>query len=198
MIFETLVRVAEVYITQNRPRKLAWARYDHFRATGSNGISQSRAAFVEAMQLLDVLRQVTNLRFSARSESATGWNGDGVGTVVVETPSRDVLIFRETGEWKPAGAMPLRFSNVYRWSCVAPRLIRLEHLRFGTDKPVVLFDLAPDSKSVWSSVSPHECRDDCYSARLQVRETCVTVSWRIVGPQKREEIEYFYGWRCGE
>lgn len=150
---------------------------------------------MEASQLLNCLRRVGDLRFSARTAGQTGWNGDGFGTVAVESPSPEVVIFRESGEWRPAGANPLRFSNVYRWSLVGPLSLRLEHLRFGPGKPVHLFELAPESESAWASVCPHECRDDCYSARLQLQADGIVLRWSIVGPRKSEDIEYAYHWR---
>jgi hypothetical protein len=149
---------------------------------------------VEASRLLDCLRRVVGLRFSARSAGTSGWNGEGVGTVKVETPSSGIVIFRESGEWRPTDGGPLRFSNVYRWSLLGPASLRLEHLRFGPGQPVRLFELAPESELVWSSIDPHECRDDCYSARLQLEEDGISLRWTIVGPRKREEIAYRYHW----
>jgi hypothetical protein len=151
---------------------------------------------MEASQLLDCLRRIGDLRFSARTNRPTGWNGDGVGSVTVESPSAEVVIFRESGIWRPAGSGELRFSNVYRWSLAGPQTVRLEHLRFGLGQPVHLFELARESESVWSSVDPHQCRDDCYSARLQLQAEGVTLRWTVLGPRKCEDIEYTYRWRA--
>lgn len=143
-----------------------------------------------AAQLLDCFRRVCNLRFTARTAGPTGWNGNGVGSVATESPSAEVVIFRESGTWQPARGSELRFSNVYRWSLAGPRAVRLEHLRFGPGQPVHLFKLVPDSEAVWASVSPHQCGEDCYSARLQLQMRIITLRWSIVGPRKREDIEY--------
>jgi hypothetical protein len=101
------------------------------------------------------LRQVRLLRFVARSGAATSWDGIGTGSVVVETPSDASLIFREAGMWQPERGQESRFTNVFRWSLVRPDLIRLEHLRFGPDRPVFLFEIGPVADGRWQSVRPH-------------------------------------------
>ena len=101
-------------------------------------------------------------------------------------------MFHESGVWQSVGGGELRFRNIYRWSLAGPRAVRLEHLRFGLDKPVHLFELAPESDTVWASVNPHMCREDCYSARLHLQPEGVRLRWAIVGPRKCEDIEYAY------
>jgi hypothetical protein len=70
--------------------------------------------------------------------------------------------------------------------------IRLEHLRFGPESPVLLFDLAPCGGGEWRNVSPHQCREDCYTATLAVNGERLMVRWSIQGPCKRESIGYIY------
>jgi Family of unknown function (DUF6314) len=151
---------------------------------------------MEADQLLDLLRRVRDLQFRARTASPTGWNGNGTGSVAVTSPEIGVVIFHEAGTWRPNGRGELRFTNVYRWSLVGPQIVRLEHLRFGLGQPVHLFDVAPESELAWASVSPHHCRDDCYSARLEIQEWGISLRWDIAGPRKREDIEYSYRWQA--
>jgi hypothetical protein len=95
---------------------------------------------VEAMWAL--LRGVRSLRFEARSEVGTGWDGVGTGCVAVSEPTSDVVVFEESGRWQPSGRRSMAFSNVFRLGRLG-EVIRLEHLRFGADSPVFLFDLAP-------------------------------------------------------
>jgi hypothetical protein len=143
-------------------------------------------------ELLSILRRVQSLRFDARSEAATGWDGTGLGTVAVSEPATDVVVFEEAGMWQPdaEGRPPIAFTNVFRWSAVGTAL-RLEHLRFGVDHPVLLFDMAPDN-GMWREVSPHQCRDDCYTASLKTLDGQLVVAWSIVGPKKSESIRYTY------
>ena len=145
-----------------------------------------------ATELWRCLERVRWLRIVARSGSLTGWNGIGVGSVVVESPRATVLTFAEAGSLQPPVGRETRFRNAFRWRLVGPELVRLEHLRFGEDHPVYLFDLAPATANSWCSVSPHLCREDCYSAELQLQEWGLFLRWVIAGPRKQECIEYDY------
>ena len=141
-------------------------------------------------QLWTNLARVRSLRFIARSGSSTGWNGIGRGTVVVEAIGDDVQTFTESGTWQTEAGREFRFHNVYRWTQAKPTL-RLEHLRFGVDHPVYLFDLAQTGDREWRSVSPHLCSEDRYSAVLLVGDS-LTLRWEVIGPTKQEVIEYDY------
>jgi hypothetical protein len=149
-------------------------------------------------QLWDRLRQVRSLSFVASSESTTGWNGRGVGTVEVREVAGGVMTWHEQGTWRPeGGGQDVRFYNVYRWT-LSGELLRLEHLRLGEDNPVHLLDLAQAGEREWRPASPHLCRDDCYSAVLLVRDDGIALRWTIDGPRKRETIEYLYRWQEAE
>jgi hypothetical protein len=149
-------------------------------------------------QLWDLLLRVRRLSFVARSASQTGWNGRGVGTVEVRPGGDGVITFAEQGTWLPDGReQEIRFRNVYRWTR-AGDLLRLEHLRFGDDNPVYLFDLTQAGELEWQPASPHLCREDCYSAVLLVREDDLLLRWSIAGPRKSETIEYVYSWQGTE
>lgn len=137
------------------------------------------------------LRRVRSLSFVARGGEETGWNGNGSGTVEVREAGDEEMTFHEQGTWRPEGGRNLRFHNVYRWT-QASDLLRLEHLRFGENHAVYLFDLAPVGDWEWRSVSPHLCREDCYAAVLLVRDGSIVLRWSIDGPRKQETIEYEY------
>jgi hypothetical protein len=100
------------------------------------------------------LCSIRDLTFNASSSASTGWTGSGVGTVSVAQPASDVLVYTESGTWTQSGGKQLSFSNVYRWT-LQPQVLRLEHLRFGADNPVYLFDLGIVSDSRMASVDPH-------------------------------------------
>ena len=142
------------------------------------------------LELWADLSRVRSLQFVAQSGSATGWKGRGRGSVVVEAFGDDVQTFTESGTWHTEAGRELRFHNVYRWTRTDPTL-RLEHLRFGIDHPVYLFDLAQTGDGEWRSVSPHLCGEDRYSAVLLVGNS-LTLRWEVVGPTKQEVIEYDY------
>lgn len=137
------------------------------------------------------LRSIRTLRFAAASELDTGWNGVGEGAVAVSEPSEGVLVFDEAGTWRPPDRAALRFINVFRWTALGDSL-RLEHLRFGPHRPVLLFEMASHDDGTWRDVSPHLCDQDCYSATLAFAEQRLIVAWSVRGPHKRETIRYEY------
>jgi hypothetical protein len=145
-----------------------------------------------ATELWDHLRRVTIVNFTAQSQSATGWSGLGSGAVVVESPAPEFLVFKESGTWQPIRGRETRFTNVFRWTILGAKAIRLEHLRFGPENPVHLLDLSPHLDRTWVANGPHVCSEDCYSADLQLHENGLNVQWSITGPKKNELIRYAY------
>ena len=137
------------------------------------------------------LRQIETLRFTSKSHTGIGWGGAGSGIVEVTQPTPETLVFREFGLWKQDAGRELRFSNVFRWTLLEDRM-RLEHLRFGPDNPVFLFDMTLGSAGIWREISAHPCREDCYRASLRVEDGQVFVSWRVQGPDRNEIIDYVY------
>ncbi len=140
--------------------------------------------------LWDRLAAVRSLRFDAVSRSATGWTGTGIGQVIAGVEAGS-LVFQERGSWTPPTGRELVFTNTFRWSKHGG-LLRLEHLRHGTDNPVFLFDLAHRGAHEWREAEPHQCADDRYSASLTVNEGSIVLAWSIQGPRKDESIEYVY------
>lgn len=139
------------------------------------------------------LGEITSLRFVARSSGDSGWNGAGTGTVEVERPDPSTIVFTESGTWKSDAGQQLKFSNVYRWTLSdSGNAIQLEHLRFGADNAVYLFDMAPESESIWRSEAPHVCRDDLYSAKMELAAEQIELQWVIKGPERDEDIHYWY------
>jgi len=107
-----------------------------------------------AQQLWNGLQRVRGVRFVSRG-STPGWDGEGFGSVVVDSPSSLALVFTESGVWQPSKGRETRFSNVFRWTLGTSESLKLEHLRFGVDHPVYLFDLSPTTDDRWASVKPH-------------------------------------------
>ena len=142
-------------------------------------------------ELWERLATISKLEFCSQSRSNTNWSGAGTGIVEISRPESEILIFRESGQWQQDGGREIRFSNVFRWSKLENR-VRLEHLRFGPTQPVFLFDLAPDESGVWRDIAPHLCRDDNYSAVLQVQNKKISLNWSVQGPTRDENIDYIY------
>lgn len=141
------------------------------------------------------LAKTSKLTFHAKTllPEEHGWNGRGKGEVLVAKDGRDVLIFTEKGSWWNSQGAEINFKNVFRWTLhrEAER-ISLEHLRFGKDHPVFLFELAPTGAGSLASTVPHVCRKDRYFGEVQVAPHAIHFKWRVVGPHKNEAIDYLY------
>jgi hypothetical protein len=141
----------------------------------------------------DILSNVKKLTFSAKSKEASGWNGRGKGEVTVTKESANVLLFHEKGSWHNKQYQEIDFSNTFRWTLDPPgNTISLEHLRFGASRPVFLFQLAPIGRTSLSSIDSHLCGGDVYFGQVMLDARCLRLNWRVIGPKKNEEIDYFY------
>ncbi len=108
------------------------------------------------------LGRVQTLRFESLSRTGIGWSGVGAGQVEVgapqqvevSAPQEDVLVWKESGQWRQNGGREIRFSNTFRWTRTGEG-ISLEHLRFGEERPVFLFQLVAVQANEWRDVEPH-------------------------------------------
>lgn len=141
------------------------------------------------------LSEVKQLTFHAKSKSKheQGWNGKGKGEVIVTQESDNVLIFSEKGSWQGKQGEEISFSNVFRWTLDRfAGMISLEHLRRGLTHPVFLLHLAPTSKQTLSSVDSHLCAEDTYYGQMHLERYSIRLNWRVIGPRKNEEMDYYY------
>jgi hypothetical protein len=138
---------------------------------------------------LQMIKSLSSLISSTAAEK-TGWTGEAIGIVEVQRPSSECLHFVESGSWSTPVGKRIDFSNTYRWTLLGTR-IRLEHLRFGADRPMHLVDFIPDADGRMSSEHPHVCTADLYRASLDLGEK-LKLSWSITGPRKRETIDCRY------
>lgn len=148
---------------------------------------------LSSLLMLNALAAVTNLQFTAVSALGdAGWNGAGIGRVVVERQG-DALAFHEDGTWRTSAGATLSFKNVFRWTRLpVEKGCRLEHLRYGPDHPVFLFDLVSVAPNRYVSHTPHQCAADVYDGELTLSGSGIAFSWRIKGPRKDEVIRYRY------
>lgn len=141
------------------------------------------------------LVQVTQLSFQAKTKSKeeNGWNGKGSGEVTITKEDPCVLIFHEKGNWQSKQGDEVSFKNTFRWTLDRDAgVIALEHLRRGPDHPVFLFHLAPNGKHSLSSVDSHLCEGDTYFGQIFFDRHGLKLNWRVIGPKKNEEIDYYY------
>lgn len=163
------------------------------------GLKTSSAFQENRTQMLlkfwEKLMGVSQLTFHAKTKSKEekGWNGRGQGEVVIDKESPSQLIFHEKGTWRDKENEEVNFSNIFRWTLDRQAgVISLEHLRRGPEHPVFLFHLAPSGKHSFSSVDSHLCEGDAYFGQMHFDRFHLRLNWRVIGPKKNEEIDYFY------
>jgi hypothetical protein len=141
------------------------------------------------------LCSVKQLLFNAvtKLKDKGGWQGRGKGEVTVIKETDTVLIFHEKGSWKDESDRETSFSNTFRWTLDRERtVISLEHLRRGPNHPIFLFHLAPSKNNSLISLDPHLCEGDTYIGHLFCDHHSLRLNWRVIGPKKNEEMDYYY------
>jgi len=106
----------------------------------------------------------------------------------------EALTFFEKGYWKGVSSKnEIPFSNALRW-IIEPktRVITLEHLRFGKERPVRLFSLSQVGENLFKSIDPYECKEDTYRGCVLFDDHYVQLSWQITGPKKNESLSVVY------
>ena len=134
-----------------------------------------------------------SLHAQSRTKGKAGWNGKGKGSVLISLDSDNALTFHERGSWHVQYNQNLTFSNTFRWTLDrSAGMISLEHLRLGPNHPIFLFHLAPTGNRLLASVDSHHCEEDVYLAQVAWDWESIRLSWRVIGPQKNEEMEFTY------
>lgn len=147
------------------------------------------------MAFWERLSFVNELTFHAKSQlKETGhWHGKGKGFVTVTREGETTLIFNEKGSWHGEKNHEMDFSNVFRWTLDRPNgMISLEHLRYGPNNPIFLFHLAPTNPRTLTSVDSHLCEGDTYFGQILCDTHSLRLNWRVIGPKKNDELDYYY------
>lgn len=163
----------------------------------SRSMSHERQDAKTLSTIWEKLSQVRSVTFHAKTKSKEegGWNGKGRGDVLITKggEKKAEVIFTEKGSWKGDEGKEIDFSNIFRWTFDRERqLISLEHLRYGMDNPVFLFHLAPTGNLALTSVDAHLCEGDVYFGHLSCDAHGLRLHFRVIGPKKNEEIDYYY------
>ena len=149
---------------------------------------------LEVHRLWTRLGEIRSVRFVSVSQpGGMGWNGNATGVVEVHRDIQNQILFTEIGTWHTHRGTSLNFFNRYRWTLnLQKHSIQLEHLRYGENQPVKLFDLTFIKPSQWISGKSHQCNADSYSAILRLDNKQLNFDWKITGPRKNEQISYIY------
>jgi uncharacterized protein DUF6314 len=140
----------------------------------------------------DKLTKVKQLKFTAKLKNPEEGSQvkRGQGEVIVTKESPYTLVFHEKGTWN---GPDIGFSNHFRWTLDRQTaMISLEHLRRGVNNPVFLFNLIPASRHSLVSEGAHLCADDAYFGQLTETAAALRLKWRVIGPRKNEEMDYYY------
>lgn len=172
-------------------RSMSYASMSHIN------MSHERQDAKTLSTIWEKLSQVRSVIVHAKTKSKEegGWNGKGRGDVLITKgeEKKAELIFTEKGSWKNDVGKEIDFSNIFRWTYDRERqLISLEHLRYGVDHPVFLFHLAPTGNLALTSVDAHLCEGDLYFGHLAYDAHGLRLHFRVIGPKKNEEIDYYY------
>jgi hypothetical protein len=186
---EQLLKKAYTLLPAHKKKDYYVAKEDPTASLMEQNKTQVLLAFWER------LLGVTQVTFHARTKSKEekGWNGKGQGEVTIAKDGPHTLIFNERGTWQNKQGTEVNFSNVFRWNLDRRvGVISLEHLRRGPDQPVFLFHLAPSGKHALSSIDSHLCEGDTYFGQIHFDRYSLRLNWRVIGPKKNEEIDYYY------
>jgi hypothetical protein len=187
---EELLKKAYTLLPANE-KKSYYVIKDDLSAQSSN--EENKAQILQAFW--EKLLSVKQLTFHAKTNSKDegGWNGKGQGEVISTRSSSNVLLFNEKGTWQGKQGGDVSFSNVFRWTLDRDaKMISLEHLRYGPEHPVFLFHLTPSGKHILSSVDSHLCGGDTYFGQIHFDNYSLRLNWRVIGPKKNEELDYYY------
>ncbi len=139
------------------------------------------------------LSQVKQLSCTTKSKQGEVLFKSGKADVTAISSHPHTLIFQERGFWFFDSVPHTAFSNSFRWTLdLKASLITLEHLRYGMNHPVFLFHFTSNEAGGLESVDPHLCGDDTYLGHIFFEPKGIFFNWRILGPQKNEELIYHY------
>ena len=142
------------------------------------------------MRLLSVTE--LNLTVRSRKETCTIIR-TGKALISVEMPNAKTAIFEEKGSWFVDRRPETNFKNIFCWSLeIEKALITLSHLRHGKNAPVFLFHLTATGSNRLESVDAHLCKQDTYLGTLHWDKEAIVFYWRIIGPDKNDELIYRY------
>lgn len=155
---------------------------------------RNRDRHQELLAFWDKLGAIETLSFSVKSrQGETQSVKIGKAEVEVSKPSSTVIVFQEKGNWFLDQEPGTAFSNSFRWTLdLSASLISLEHLRYGTSRPVFLFHLTPTRPHTLESVDAHLCAEDTYLGSIAWSKKSIDFHWRIIGPHKNNQLTYCY------
>lgn len=193
---EALLKKAYTFLPPHEKKLYYSPTLQHRGKMGlKNAGPQTQAGRATLQIFWEKLTRIQTMCFSAKSKMPgnTGWNGLGKGTVEVKKIDDYSMTFHEKGSWVSEENKQMDFRNIFRWTYHPTQgLVSLEHLRFGPQNPVTLFDLIPVDLNLLESMDAHVCENDTYFGQVRCDKHFIQFNWRVIGPKKNEEIDYLY------
>ncbi len=144
----------------------------------------------------ELLKEIKTINITACSKTQNSKIFSiGKGKVKVNIITPTTIKFIEFGMWGYVYEknVEIQFKNIYLWRYNEDKsLITLEHLRYGENNPFFLFNLIPVKNELLRSSSAILCGNDNYTAEIKLKEHSFILKSFVNGPNKNEEILYFY------
>ncbi|MCI0381590.1 MAG: DUF6314 family protein [Chlamydiae bacterium] len=187
---EELLKKAYTLLPPEKKRQFSYVQQD--RTMREVSLRDSQETLSTIWERLSKIRYL-NFYAKTKSKQESGWNGKGKGEVIVTKEGDRILLFHERGNWQNEQGSEFDFSNIFRWTLDSKaKMISLEHLRRGLNQPVFLFHLSPSGNGCLSSIDSHLCEGDAYFGQIFCDRHYLRLNWRVIGPKKNEEIDYYY------
>ncbi len=117
----------------------------------------------------------------------------GIGRVTRTMEGPYSLIFEEEGDLKDNNGFSFNFKNTFLWTVNPNRaILTLEHLRYGKEHPIFLFNLIPTGNHFLESIDAHMHGEELYYGYLENKRPSLKLCCRTLSPNKNEEINYLY------
>ena len=141
--------------------------------------------------LIEKLEKVKSLNFVVNHPNPS-LNIELNCNLKVNKPNESTIITEELGDWVNNEGQKVVSKNTYKWTIRNDSILKLEHLRFGEEKPIFLVNFYNDKNNLWKSLKPHICEQDIYQAELVISHTNIKLTWSIETPKHTYSIVSTY------
>lgn len=150
---------------------------------------------VSSSSLLEKLQNVRKgeLESICRQIPPTFEPRKGISSVTVFSEEETVTLF-ERGTWLSVHSREeIAYTNTLRFRFLKDsRRIALEHLRYGKNRPVLLFELDQVGPFAYRSLAPYTCKEDTYTGSVLFDAHYIHLNWQVVGPKKNTSLRAVY------
>jgi len=132
--------------------------------------------------VIDKLEKVKRLNFKVNHPNPS-LNIQLNSNLNVIRQDNNSIITEELGKWVNNYGQRVVSKNIFKWSALNDSILKLEHLRFGEEKPLFLVNFYNEKNYLWKSLEPHICGQDIYNAELDIFPTNIKLEWKINTPK---------------